>query len=76
MIAPVLAEWGTGPLDPPDAVRTAALRHLLDGVGTAIGGLRSGTVEPAVVVASGLAGAHNPSGVLQPPMVSAWRSTT
>jgi 2-methylcitrate dehydratase PrpD len=56
MIADDLAAWATGPVDPPVAVRAAAVRHLLDGVGTAIGGLRSGTVTAAVEVARGLGG--------------------
>lgn len=56
MIASVLAEWGTGPLEVPTEVRTAALRHLLDGVGCTIGGIRAGTVRPAVEVAVGLGG--------------------
>jgi 2-methylcitrate dehydratase PrpD len=56
LIAQTLAAWATGPVDPPAAVRAAAVRHLLDGVGTAIGGLRSGTVNAAVEVARGLGG--------------------
>lgn len=56
MISASLASWGTGPLELPEHVRIAALRHLLDGVGTAIGGLRSGTVDAAVEVARGLGG--------------------
>ena len=56
MIATELATWGTGPLIVPAPVREAALRHLLDGVGSAIGGIRSGTVRPAVDVALGLGG--------------------
>lgn len=65
MIAEELAEWGSGPVEVPGAVRAAALRHLLDGVGTALGGLRTGTVAgetgepspiPAVAVARTLGG--------------------
>jgi len=56
MIADELAAWGTAPMDVPAEVRAAAARHLLDGVGTAIGGLRSGTVAAAVEVARGLGG--------------------
>ncbi|MGW0432106.1 MmgE/PrpD family protein [Micromonospora sp. NPDC003197] len=65
MIAEELAEWGTGRVEMPDAVRAAALRHLLDGVGTALGGLRTGTIGaqsggpspiPAVAVARSLGG--------------------
>lgn len=56
MIAEELAAWAVGPVDPPVAVRAAAVRHLVDAVGTAIGGLRSGTVNAAVEVARGLGG--------------------
>lgn len=56
MIATGLAEWGTSPISIPDDVRAAALRHLLDGVGAALGGLRAGTAQPAVDVALGLGG--------------------
>ena len=56
MIADELAAWGTAPVDVPGEVRAAAARHLLDGVGTAIGGLRAGTVAAAVEVARGLGG--------------------
>jgi 2-methylcitrate dehydratase PrpD len=56
MIATELAQWGTGPLELPAEVRDAALRHLLDGFGAAVGGLRSGTVTAAVDVALGLGG--------------------
>ncbi|HET6154111.1 MAG TPA: MmgE/PrpD family protein [Marmoricola sp.] len=56
MIATGLALWATSPITVPDDVRAAALRHLLDGVGTAIGGVRSGTAQPAVDVAIGLGG--------------------
>jgi 2-methylcitrate dehydratase PrpD len=56
MIADELAAWGTAPVDVPGEVRAAAVRHLLDGVGTAIGGLRAGLVAAAVEVARGLGG--------------------
>lgn len=56
MIAAALADWATGPLDPPAQVRQAALRHLLDGLGTALAGRRGGTVDPALRVARDLAG--------------------
>lgn len=61
MIAPAstaqtLAAWAVGEVRPPVTVRVAAARHLLDGVGTAIGGLRSGTVAAAVEVARNLGG--------------------
>ena len=55
-VAETLAAWGTGPLDPPAEVRRAAVRHLLDGLGTALGGLRAGAVAPVVAVARGLGG--------------------
>ncbi|WP_433385790.1 MmgE/PrpD family protein [Micromonospora sp. KLBMP9576] len=66
MIAEELAEWGTGHVEVPAEVRAAALRHLLDGVGTALGGLRAATPTagepggwspiPAVAVARALGG--------------------
>jgi 2-methylcitrate dehydratase PrpD len=56
MIAEELAAWAVGAVEPPVAVRAAAARHLLDAVGTAIGGLRSGTVAAAVSVARELGG--------------------
>ncbi|WP_229052096.1 MmgE/PrpD family protein [Aeromicrobium sp. Leaf350] len=51
-----LAHWGTSPLDVPADVDAAAKRHLLDGLGTAIAGHRSGTVDPVLEVAAGLGG--------------------
>lgn len=51
-----LAVWGLEVTDFPDSVRRAALRHLLDGFGTALGALRTGAAEPAIEVASGLGG--------------------
>ncbi|MEV0134497.1 MmgE/PrpD family protein [Dactylosporangium sp. NPDC050688] len=57
-IAEGLAGWGLSvTLDslPPDAV-AAALRHLLDGCGTAVAALRAGAAEPALAVARGLGG--------------------
>ncbi len=56
MIARQLAAWATGPLDIADQVQAAALRHLLDGLGTALGALRTGAVEPALTVARELGG--------------------
>ncbi|WP_300678099.1 MmgE/PrpD family protein [Nocardioides sp.] len=56
MIAPALAAWAVGPLRIPAAVDAAALRHLLDGLGTAIGAARTGAARPAVTVALGLGG--------------------
>jgi 2-methylcitrate dehydratase PrpD len=56
VIARELATWATSPVDVPPSVADTALRHLLDGVGTALGGLRAGTAQPAVEVALGLGG--------------------
>ncbi|MEQ6902545.1 MmgE/PrpD family protein [Nocardioides sp. YIM 152588] len=56
MVAPELARWATGEVRVPAAVREAALRHLLDGLGTAVGAARSGAAAPAVAVARGLGG--------------------
>ncbi len=51
-----LAHWGTSPLDVPAEVDAAAKRHLLDGLGTAVAGHRSGTVDAVLEVAAGLGG--------------------
>ena len=53
-----LADWALGlTLERvPATARRAAVRHLLDGVGNAIGSARSGAVDPAVAVAAGLGG--------------------
>jgi 2-methylcitrate dehydratase PrpD len=56
VIAPELARWVTSPLAPPAEVEAAALRHLLDGLGTALAGARTGAAAPAVSVALGLGG--------------------
>ncbi len=56
MIARDLAAWTSAPLCVPDKVREAALRHLLDGLGTALAARRGRAVEPALVVARGLGG--------------------
>ena len=56
MIARELATWALGVTDVPAEVRRAALRHLLDGFGTALGGLSSGGADPALEVARGLGG--------------------
>lgn len=56
MIAPQLAAWAVGPLQIPDEVVHAALRHLLDGLGNAVAGARAGAAAPAVTVATGLGG--------------------
>ena len=53
-----LAAWTSGLrlADVPAPARRAALRHLLDGVGTALAARRAGVVDPAVAVARGLGG--------------------
>lgn len=51
-----LAQWGTSPLEVPAEVDSAARRHLLDGLGTAIAGHRSGAVDAVLEVAHGLGG--------------------
>ena len=56
MIARDLAAWVVGPVDVPEAVQHAALRHLLDGLGNAVAGARAGAAAPAVTVATGLGG--------------------
>lgn len=56
MIARQLATWATGTLRVPADVQAAALRHLLDGLGTALGALRTNAVQPALTVAQGLGG--------------------
>lgn len=56
MIARELAHWGTGHVEVPGLVREAALRHLLDGLGTALAAARLGAAAPVVAVARGLAG--------------------
>lgn len=57
-VASDLAAWAMGLRreDVPDEVVVAARRHLLDGLGTAIAGARSGAAAPAVTVAAGLGG--------------------
>ncbi|TYL46018.1 MmgE/PrpD family protein [Nocardioides sp. BGMRC 2183] len=56
MIAPELAAWAVGEIRVPDQVVRAALRHLLDGLGTAIAGARTHAAVPAVRVATALGG--------------------
>lgn len=56
MIARQLAAWIVGEVSVPAAVEHAALRHLLDGLGNAVAGARSGAATPAVTVALGLGG--------------------
>lgn len=56
MFAPQLAAWAVGPVEIPDAVYQAALRHLLDGLGNAVAGARAGAALPAVTVALDLGG--------------------
>lgn len=56
MIAPSLAAWVTGDVEIPAAVDDAALRHLLDGCGTAVAAVRLDAALPALTVARGLGG--------------------
>ncbi len=56
MIAPQLAAWAVSPLAVPTEVTAAALRHLLDGLGTAVAGARAGAGGAAVSVATDLGG--------------------
>jgi 2-methylcitrate dehydratase PrpD len=53
-----LTAWALGLRreDVPDDVATAARRHLLDGLGTAIAAARRNAAEPALSVAAGLGG--------------------
>ena len=53
-----LAEWAATVRleDVPDSARRAACRHLLDGLGCALGAARSGIASPALTVAAGLGG--------------------
>lgn len=57
-IAQGLVDWAYGLRvdEVPDEVRSAAGRHLLDGLGTAIAAGRLGLAQPAVTVALGLGG--------------------
>ncbi|MCL3819616.1 MmgE/PrpD family protein [Aeromicrobium wangtongii] len=71
MIARELATWGLGLTEVPDDVRRAALRHLLDGMGTAVGGIRAGSADPAVEVALGLGGPQEATILGQTSRVSA-----
>lgn len=56
MIARALAGWITSDLVLPRAVEEAALRHLLDGLGTAVAASRTKAAQSAVTVAAGLGG--------------------
>jgi 2-methylcitrate dehydratase PrpD len=56
MIARTLADWVTGEVSVPRTTRDAAVRHLLDGFGTALAAVRSDAAAPAVTVATGLGG--------------------
>lgn len=56
MIARELAAWALELQDAPQSVRHSAQRHLLDGVGTAVAGVRLAAAVPAVSVAQGLGG--------------------
>ena len=57
-VAEQLCGWGMSlqPDDIPESVRHSALRHMLDGFGTAIAARRDHVVDPAVVVATALGG--------------------
>jgi 2-methylcitrate dehydratase PrpD len=57
-VATRLAGWAAGLSlpDVPAEARRAACRHLLDGLGTALGALAAGEAAPAVAVARGLGG--------------------
>lgn len=56
MIARELANWALALEEVPPLVSHAAVRHMLDGIGTAIAGYRSGAAAAAVSVARGLGG--------------------
>ena len=56
MIARQLAAWSTRPLQISDEVREAALRHILDGLGTALAAVRTRAVEPVLAVSRDLGG--------------------
>jgi 2-methylcitrate dehydratase PrpD len=56
VIADEVAEWVVGTSQTPASVRTAAVRHILDGFGTALAAMRLGVAAPAVTVARGLGG--------------------
>ena len=56
MIAHELAAWASSLETVPKNVQDAAIRHLLDGVGNAIGGYRSGVAAAAIEVAENLGG--------------------
>jgi 2-methylcitrate dehydratase PrpD len=57
-VAEEFADWATGLhlSDVPEEAQLAACRHLLDGLGAAIGAARLGAAEPALAVARGLGG--------------------
>jgi 2-methylcitrate dehydratase PrpD len=57
-VAGRLADWAAAVrlADVPEPARAAACRHLLDGLGTALGALRRGDAVPAIAVARGLGG--------------------
>ncbi|WP_235738795.1 MmgE/PrpD family protein [Nocardioides alcanivorans] len=71
MIAPALARWVVSTGDIPVEVRRAAQRHLFDGLGTALGALRTGQVPAAVPVATDLGGPPEATIWGQPDKVSA-----
>lgn len=56
MIADELARWVIDTSESPSPVRHAALRHILDGFGTALAAFRLEAAAPAIAVARGLGG--------------------
>ncbi|WP_067823000.1 MmgE/PrpD family protein [Actinomadura kijaniata] len=65
-IAETLTSWALSlrPGDVPDAVRSAAARHLLDGLGCAVAASRARAAGPAVDVARSLGGGRPEASVL------------
>ncbi|WP_433346780.1 MmgE/PrpD family protein [Microtetraspora malaysiensis] len=72
-VAEELARWATDLRldDVPEPVRAAALRHLLDGLGTAAAAVRYRAAEPALAVAADLGGPPEASVLLGGPRVGA-----
>ncbi|MFF3669390.1 MmgE/PrpD family protein [Microtetraspora malaysiensis] len=72
-VAQELARWATELrlADVPEPVRAAALRHLLDGLGTAAAAVRYRAAEPALAVAADLGGPPEASVLRGGPKVGA-----
>lgn len=72
-LATTLARWGLGlrDRDVPASARSTAVRHLLDGVGTAVGAARRGAADPAIRVALDLAGPEEATVLGEPRRISA-----